>query len=87
MKSIEKRPLLLSELLLKSENAIPVVLHAYNETAILLPEVALRPGRFSSPREKKLHLEAQLPIGWFIIGIMVRVIRFQSLFKLIGITG
>jgi len=25
--------------------------------------------------------------GWLIMGIMVRVIRFQSLFKVIGITG
>src|SRR5271166_2373 len=25
--------------------------------------------------------------GWLMIGIMVRVIRFQSLFKVIGITG
>src|SRR5271165_4509695 len=25
--------------------------------------------------------------GWFMIGIMVRVMRFQSLFKVIGITG
>ena len=25
--------------------------------------------------------------GWLMMGIMVRVIRFQSLFKVIGITG
>ena len=39
-----------------------------------------------SPRPDALGIPAAGE-GWFMMGTMVRVIRFQSLFKVIGITG
>jgi hypothetical protein len=39
-----------------------------------------------SPRPNALGIPEEGE-GWFMMGTIVRVIRFQSLFKLIGITG
>jgi hypothetical protein len=41
---------------------------------------------FTSPSPNALGIHGGGD-GWLIIGIMIRVIRFQSLFNVIGITG
>src|SRR6516165_470982 len=55
---------------------------------ISLPEFAGERNRLGlmSPSPNALGIP-EAGEGWLIMGIMVRVIRFQSLFKLIGITG